>query len=66
MGNYILALESSGRRMKKIGESEIYNGQHRSLDEIVRLINKVTPEDIERLAQELFVESNKSITISGT
>lgn len=62
-GNLILGLESSGRRMKKIGESEVYGIPHRSLDEIVSMVDKVSKKDIERLAHELFHPTNTSITI---
>ncbi len=62
-GNLILGLESSGRRMKKIGEAELYNMPHRSLDEIVSMVNEVTKQDIERLAIELFTPTNTNITI---
>ena len=34
-GNLIIGLESNGRRMKKIGETESYGGKHRSLEEIL-------------------------------
>ncbi len=62
-GNLILGLESSGRRMKKIGEAELYDMPHRSLDEIVALVDNVSKEDIERVANELFIPHNTSITI---
>jgi predicted Zn-dependent peptidase len=62
-GNLILGLENSGRRMKKIGESELYGMPHRSLDEIVSMVDNVSKHDIEHLAHELFVPNNTSITI---
>ncbi len=62
-GNLIIGLESNGRRMKKIGETEIYNAQHRSVSEIIDLIDAIQPVDVIQLAQTLFTETNTSITV---
>ncbi len=62
-GNLILGYESSGRRMKKIGETELYNVPHRSLDEIVERVDRITKDDIEILANHLFTPTNTNITI---
>lgn len=62
-GNIILGLESSSRRMRKIGENEIYNGYHYSLETVLDKINQITPTDIMRLANELFQESSFCTTL---
>ncbi|HPG41009.1 MAG TPA: pitrilysin family protein [bacterium] len=62
-GNIILGLESSSRRMRKIGENEIYSGRHNSLETVLEKINQITPTDIMRLANELFQESSFCTTL---
>jgi len=62
-GNIIMGLESSSRRMRRIGESEIFKAKHYSLDEIINLICAVEKKEIEELVRELFVSNNTSITI---
>jgi predicted Zn-dependent peptidase len=62
-GNLILGLESSGRRMKKIGESEIYGEDHHSAQEIVASINAVTPSNVIDLVNTFFRPENTNITI---
>ena len=62
-GNLIIGLESSGRRMKKIGEAETLGREHLSLEEIVDLVNTVSKKDVESLIKELFTLNNTSITI---
>lgn len=62
-GNLILGLESSGRRMKKIGESEMYGEDHRSTQAIVASINAVTTLDVIDLVRTFFKPENTNITI---
>lgn len=62
-GNLVMGLESSGRRMKKIGETEIYKSEHRSVKDIVTMLDRIQPNDVIGLAQHLFTETNTSITI---
>jgi len=62
-GNIIMGLESSSRRMRKIGETEIFGGEHRSLDEILNMIYAVEKKEIEQLVRELFVPNNTNITV---
>ncbi|MBN2410306.1 insulinase family protein [candidate division KSB1 bacterium] len=62
-GNIILGLESSARRMRKAGESEIYSGRHNTIDTIIEKINNVKPVQLTELANELFQESNFCTTI---
>ncbi len=62
-GNLILGLESSGRRMRKIGENEIYSGHHNSIETIIQKIDAVTPNDLTDLANQVFTESNFTLTM---
>ena len=62
-GNIILGLESSARRMRKIGETEIYGRKHYSLEQVLAKIEKIEPKDLHELAEHFFDESNLCTTI---
>ncbi|WP_078554594.1 M16 family metallopeptidase [Bacillus alkalicellulosilyticus] len=53
-GNLMLSLESTNSRMSRNGKNELLLGRHRTLDEIIEEINKVTLDDVNSLAEELF------------
>ncbi|WP_106210861.1 M16 family metallopeptidase [Glaciihabitans tibetensis] len=53
-GTSALALEDSDTRMSRLGRSEITLGEFADLDESLRRIARVTPEDVRELAEELF------------
>jgi len=63
IGNMVLSLESSGRRMKKIGETEIYDCPHISIDQSIENINRVSTADIIDLMQQFYTPSNTNTTI---
>jgi predicted Zn-dependent peptidase len=52
-GASALALEDSDTRMSRLGRSEITLGEFLDLDESLRRIALVTPEDVRELAEEL-------------
>ncbi len=62
-GNLILGLESSSRRMRKIGESETYGRPHKTIQEIVDKVEQIRIDDLLNLANDLFTDDNKSITV---
>jgi len=64
-GNLILSLESSNSHMSRLARQEIYFGKYLSIDDFVRSVEKVTPEQVQRLAQQLFTRENISLTILG-
>jgi predicted Zn-dependent peptidase len=53
-GSMMLSLESMSNRMMRLGSSEIYFGELKSLDAIAKEIDAVTPEQIQELANNLF------------
>jgi predicted Zn-dependent peptidase len=53
-GSLILSLESTGSRMNRLGKNELMLGKHYSLDEMLRRIDAVTMDDIEKLIGSLF------------
>lgn len=62
-GSLVLSFESTHRRMKKIGESEIYRRPHQTIQEIVNKVKSVTVDDIVQVANQIFVENNQCLTI---
>lgn len=53
-GNLVLSLESTNSRMSRNGKNEILLKQHRSLDHIIREIDKVTHESIGTVIESVF------------
>ncbi|SIQ67937.1 Predicted Zn-dependent peptidase [Domibacillus enclensis] len=53
-GSLMLSLESTNSRMSRNGKNELLLKRHRTLDEVVSLIDGVTKERVDELAVELF------------
>jgi predicted Zn-dependent peptidase len=53
-GSLMLGLESLSHRMSRIGRLEMYDRPFVSLDDIIAEVDSVTPEDVQRVASELF------------
>jgi predicted Zn-dependent peptidase len=64
-GNLVLSLESSNSHMSRLARQEIYFGKYISIDDIIRGVEKVTSEEVQRLAQQLFTRDNLSLAILG-
>ena len=63
--NMVLGLESSGSRMNNLARQQMYYGRFISIDEVVAEIDRVSPADIERLANELFRPEALALTLLG-
>ncbi|MEZ4698803.1 MAG: pitrilysin family protein [Rhodothermales bacterium] len=59
-GSLMLGLESMSNRMMRLGRQELYFGRNFTLDEIIESIESVTAQDIQNLAQTLFVADSFS------
>src|SRR5512143_67690 len=53
-GTLVLSLESSNSHMSRLARQEIYFGKYLSMDDIIKGVDKVTAEQSQRLAQQLF------------
>jgi predicted Zn-dependent peptidase len=53
-GSLMLSLESTNSRMSRNGKNELLLGRHRSLDEIVEQIDKVTEAGVNQMANSIF------------
>lgn len=64
-GSLILSLESSNSHMSRLARQEIYFGKYISMDDIIKGVEKVTMDQVQRLAQQLFTGENTSLTVLG-
>jgi len=55
-GNLMLGLESTNSRMSRNGKNELMLGEHRSLDEIIQLIDGVTISNVNDIARFVFTD----------
>ena len=63
--NMVLGLESSGSRMSNLARQQMYYGRFIAIDEVVAEIDRVTPAEIQRLANELFRPESMALTLLG-
>lgn len=63
-GSLMLSLESTNSRMSRNGKNELLLETHRSLDRIVELIDEVTEEHVNKMAQQIFTDSYASSLVS--
>ncbi len=63
--NIVLGLESSSSRMSNLARQQMYFGRFFSIDEVVAEIDRVTPADIQRLANQLFRPELIALTLLG-
>jgi len=64
-GQLVLSLENTGNRMMRLGKSEITHGEILSLNELIRRIDEVTLEDVQRVAQSIFLPEKNVLTVIG-
>ena len=63
--NMVIGLESPSSRMSSLARQQMYFGQHFSVEEMVAMIEKVTPAEIQTLAQRLFRPEAIALTLLG-
>jgi predicted Zn-dependent peptidase len=64
-GGLVLSLESSNSHMSRLARQEIYYGKYLSIDDIMKGVETVTKDQVQRLAQELFTRENIALTTLG-
>lgn len=52
-GGYILGLESTSSRMSALGRSKLLLGYANEIDEVIRRIERVTPQDVMSVARRI-------------
>ncbi|HEX8184737.1 MAG TPA: insulinase family protein, partial [Blastocatellia bacterium] len=61
----MLSLESTSARMSNLARQEIFFGRQFTLDEILERIERVTVDDVQRIATEIFRGDELAITAIG-
>jgi len=64
-GGLVLSQENMSSRMIRMAKSELYLGRPIPLDELISLIQKVTHDDIDRVARKLFKDSPIAVATIG-
>ena len=64
-GQLVLALESPVSRMYRVAGQELYGERYRSIDESLRDIDAVTPEQVAAVAREFFDPGRQTIVWLG-
>ncbi|MBI4485577.1 MAG: insulinase family protein, partial [Acidobacteria bacterium] len=64
-GSLMLSLENTANRMSHLARQEIYFDRQFGLDETLQGIERVTPDDVQRVANDLFKEHSLAATVLG-
>ncbi|HTK88101.1 MAG TPA: pitrilysin family protein [Nitrospiraceae bacterium] len=64
-GGLMLSVESTQSRMSKLAKDELYHGRHLSLEEMTTEIDRISGNQILRLAHELFNSESLSVAVLG-
>lgn len=63
--NMVIGLESSGSRMANLARQQMYFGRFFGVDEMMREIDAVTPDDVQSMAKQLFQPEAIALTLLG-
>jgi predicted Zn-dependent peptidase len=64
-GSLMLSLENTASRMSHLARQEIYFERHFTLDETLAGVERVTPEEVARVATDLFSDGSLAATVVG-
>jgi predicted Zn-dependent peptidase len=64
-GSLQMSLETSASRMRRLGRSEMLEGDVPSLDEVVGRIDRVTPDDLARVIDRVFRDTPRTLAVVG-
>jgi predicted Zn-dependent peptidase len=64
-GSLMLSLENTASRMSHLARQEIYFDRQFGLDETLQGIEQVTPDDVQRVAKDLFKDGALAATVLG-
>jgi predicted Zn-dependent peptidase len=64
-GSLMLSLENTASRMSHLARQEIYFDRHFGLDETLAGVERVTPDDLQRVARDLFSNGSLAATVLG-
>lgn len=64
-GSLMLSLESTSSRMSNLAQQEIYYGRQFRLEEILRGIDRVSPERVHGICREMFRDTRAGLAVVG-
>jgi predicted Zn-dependent peptidase len=64
-GNLVLSLESSNSHMSRLARQEIYFGKYFSMDDVIKAVDRITADDIHRVARQIFTRETIALSILG-
>ena len=64
-GATLLALEGTGSRMNSLARYHIYFGRHFTAQELIALLESVTAEEVQQVAQDLFQPGRLAVSVVG-
>jgi len=64
-GATLLALEGTGQRMNSLARYHVYFNRHFTAKELIALLEKVTPDDVQQLAREFFQPDHIAASVVG-
>lgn len=64
-GQLLLALEETSSYMHWLGESKLCLGRVPSVEEVLDKVNRVTADDLQRIANQLFTNDNLNLALIG-
>ena len=64
-GSLMLSLENTSSRMSQLARQQLYFGRHFTLDEVLGGIDRVTADDVQRVASDLFQDGASVGTVVG-
>jgi len=64
-GSLLLGLESTGNRMHRIARNELYEGRFVPVEELVRRVEQVQAQDVQRVASEIIARERLSLVALG-
>ena len=65
IGGILLGAESTDTRMMRIAKNEYVFGRHMGYDELIRILDKVTLDEVVDIAKEAFEDNKISLTTLG-
>jgi predicted Zn-dependent peptidase len=65
VGSLAMSLETSASRMRRLGRSELVEGEIPSLEDLVARVEAVTERDIDRVIERVFEAEPRSLAVVG-
>jgi predicted Zn-dependent peptidase len=65
VGSLAMSLETSASRMRRLGRSELIEGDIPSLEDLIDRVNAVTHADVARVIDRVFADSPRTLAVVG-